>query len=83
MIDWNQIRERFPVTDGVVYLNTAAAGPLARRVMEAASGYYRQMMDDGDVHWDHWLVRRETVRKQIAEFINAEPNEIGLTTNTS
>ncbi len=53
MIDWNQIRERFPVTDGVVYLNTAAAGPLARRVMEAASGYYRQMMDDGDVHWDH------------------------------
>src|SRR6266496_6613693 len=83
MIDWNQIREQFPVTDGVVYLNTAAAGPLARRVMEAASGYYRQMMDDGDVHWDHWLVRRETVRKQIAEFINAEPDEIGLTTNTS
>jgi cysteine desulfurase/selenocysteine lyase len=83
MIDWNQIREQFPVTDGVVYLNTAAAGPLSRRVMEAASGYYRQMMDDGDVHWDQWLARRETVRKQIAEFINAEPDEIGLTTNTS
>ncbi len=83
MIDWNQVRKQFPVTAGVVYLNTAAAGPLARRVMEAASGYYRQMMDDGDVHWDHWLLRRETVRKQIAEFINAEPDEIGLTTNTS
>jgi cysteine desulfurase/selenocysteine lyase len=83
MIDWNQIRAQFPVTDRVAYLNTAAAGPLSRRVREAASGYYQQMMNYGDVHWDLWLARRETVRKQIAEFINAEPDEIGLTTNTS
>jgi cysteine desulfurase/selenocysteine lyase len=82
-MNWDDIRKQFPVTETVAYLNTAAAGPLSRRVMEAATGYYQQMMDDGDVHWDEWLARREIVRKQIAEFINAEPDEIGLTTNTS
>ena len=30
-----------------------------------------------------WFARREHVRKQVASFINAEPDEIGLTINTS
>src|SRR6267143_907084 len=83
MTNWADIRKQFPVTDRVAYLNTAAAGPLARATMEAASGYYRQMTEDADQHWDEWLARREEVRTRVAEFINAEPDEIALTTNTS
>lgn len=83
MIDWSEIRKQFPVTEKSVYLNTAAAGPLAVSTQSAAVEYYQQMMNDGDVHWDDWLARREEVRKQVATFINAEPDEIGLTTNTS
>ena len=83
MINWEEIRNQFRVTEKTAYLNTAAAGPLARATMEAATGYYRQMTEDADQHWDEWLARREDVRKQIAKFINAEPDEIGLTTNTS
>jgi len=83
MINWDDIRKEFPVTNDCVYLNTAAAGPLARMTAQAAQGYYEQMMNDGDVHWDDWLARREQVRAKIAEFINAEPDEIGFTINTS
>jgi selenocysteine lyase/cysteine desulfurase len=83
MIDWVSIRNEFPVTETCVYLNTAAAGPLARETAQAGALYYEQMMNDGDVHWDEWLVRREEVRAQVARFINAEPDEIGFTTNTS
>src|ERR1041385_5628265 len=83
MIDWSEIRKQFPVTETSAYLNTAAAGPLARATVEAASDYYRLMMNDGDVHWDRWLAQREAVRNRIAAFINAEPDEVGLTTNTS
>lgn len=77
------VRSNFPVTEKVAYLNTAAAGPLSRATAEAGSVYYQQMMADGDVHWDDWLTKREEVRRKIATFINAEPDEIGLTTNTS
>jgi selenocysteine lyase/cysteine desulfurase len=83
VIDWPNIRKQFPVTGTCVYLNTAAAGPLARSTARAAAFYYEQMMNDGDVHWDEWLARREQVRAQVARFINAEPDEIGFTTNTS
>lgn len=83
MIDWVNIRKQFPVTSNSVYLNTAAAGPLALSTAKAGAAYYEQMMNDGDVHWDEWLARREEVRAQAARFINAEPDEIGFTTNTS
>jgi len=83
MINWDEIRDRFPLTGRVAYLNTAAAGPVSRASYEAASGYYEAMMRDGDVHWNRWLAEREAVRKKIAQFINAEPDEIGFTTNTS
>jgi len=83
MLNWSEIRKQFPVTDNCTYLNTAAAGPLARATSEAATRYYEQMMSDGDTHWDNWLAKREEVRAKVAGFINAEPDEIGFTINTS
>lgn len=82
-INWTDIRKEFPVTEKLAYLNSAAAGPVSRKSSEAASGYYEKMMSDGDVHWNRWLADRETIRKKIAAFINAEPEEIAFTTNTS
>ena len=83
MTNWADLRAKFPVTSTSVYLNTAAAGPLAESTAKAGQLYYEQMMNDGDVHWDAWLARCEDVRKDVAAFINAEPDEIGFTTNTS
>jgi cysteine desulfurase/selenocysteine lyase len=83
MINWDEIRKQFPVTENSVYLNSAAAGPLSRATAAAATKYYQQMTDDADIHWDEWLARREEVRRKVATFINAEPGEIALTTNTS
>jgi len=83
MVNWADVRAKFPVTQRSVYLNTAAAGPLAESTAKAGASYYEQMMNDGDVHWDEWLAGVEKVRARVASFINAEPDEIGFTTNTS
>lgn len=83
MRNWQSIRQNFPVTERVAYLNSAAAGPVSIASQAAAAGYYEKMMRDGDVHWNRWLADREAVRKKIAAFINAEPEEIAFTTNTS
>lgn len=82
-IDWESVRRDFPVLEDMAYLNSAAAGPVVRPAMEAATNFYREMMEEGDARWDEWLEQREVVRRRIAEFINAEPDEIALTTNTS
>ncbi len=83
MTDWSEIRQRFPVTDRFAYLNSAAAGPVSVASQAAAADYYEKMMRDGDVHWNRWLADREAVRQRIANFINAEMEEVALTTNTS
>src|SRR5215471_20663996 len=83
MTNWSEIRQRFPVTEQFAYLNSAAAGPVSVASQAAAAGYYEKMMRDGDVHWNRWLADREAVRRKIAALINAEPEEIALTTNTS
>jgi selenocysteine lyase/cysteine desulfurase len=83
VIDWGEIREKFPVTGRLAYLNSAAAGPVSVTSQAAAADYYQKMMTDGDVHWTRWLAERESVRARIAQFINAEPDEIAFTTNTS
>ncbi|HXT61599.1 MAG TPA: aminotransferase class V-fold PLP-dependent enzyme [Pyrinomonadaceae bacterium] len=83
MIDWAEIRKQFPVTTKLAYLNSAAAGPVSEAAQAAATDYYQKMMSDGDVHWNRWLAQRENIRERIARFINAEPDEIAFTTNTS
>ena len=47
-IDWNSVRRDFPVLEQTAYLNSAAAGPIPRPVMEAATNFYREMMEEGD-----------------------------------
>jgi selenocysteine lyase/cysteine desulfurase len=83
MTNWSEVRQHFPVTERFAYLNSAAAGPVSVASQAAAAGYYEKMTRDGDVHWNRWLADRESVRLKIAAFINAEPEEIALTTNTS
>jgi selenocysteine lyase/cysteine desulfurase len=83
MIDWTEIRKQFPVTNRLAYLNSAAAGPVSIASHSAATDYYQKMMSDGDVHWNRWLAEREAVRERLAKLINAEPDEIAFTTNTS
>jgi len=82
-IDWAKVRRDFTMLERTAYLDSAAAGPIPRSVMSAAAGFYQEMMEGADARWEEWLNRREEVRRGVASFINAEPDEIALTTNTS
>jgi selenocysteine lyase/cysteine desulfurase len=81
--DWASVRAEFPVTERYAYLNSAGAGPVSRRVAAAAEQFYRESVESGDRQWNVWLDRRERARADVARLINAEPDEIAFTTNTS
>jgi cysteine desulfurase/selenocysteine lyase len=82
-LDWAGVRAEFPVTETFAYLNSAGAGPVSRRTADAAAQFYRESLESGDRLWEHWLARRERARADVARLINAEPEEIAFTTNTS
>jgi cysteine desulfurase/selenocysteine lyase len=81
--DWAGVRAEFPVTETYAYLNSAGAGPVSRRTADTAAQFYRETLESGDRLWEHWLARRERARADVARLINAEPEEIAFTTNTS
>lgn len=82
-IDWGRVREEFPVTARMSYLNSAGAGPVSRRTQAAADEFYRETLEGGDRAWEAWIARRARARAAVARLINAEPEEIAFTTNTS
>lgn len=81
--DWRSIRGDFPVTESIAYLNSAASGPVPRAVHASATQFYEEVLEGGDRLWEEWLARRERARASVARLINAEPDEIAFTTNTS
>lgn len=83
MVDWNKIREEFPVCKKYVYLNPAGGSPVSKSAADEGRRFYDEMLEHGDTFWDIWLERTEKVRTTLAEYINASRDEIGFTTNTS
>ncbi len=77
------IRELFPVTRNYVYLNHAAVCPISTLVYERAQRHMRDVMENGAAHFHEWLAAVKETRRLAARLINATPEEIAFTPNTS
>ncbi len=81
-IDVGAVRERFPIFQKQVYINSCSQGALSQDVRQA----YEQYLCDWDEHgapWDYWVERAESVRASMATLINAHPDEVAVTTSVS
>lgn len=76
-------RDLFPVTKNLVYLNTAAVGPLSVRAYEAMERFLRDQRDFGAAHWREWYAEYDRLRESAARLIGAQPSEIAILKNTS
>jgi selenocysteine lyase/cysteine desulfurase len=83
MVDWNKVREEFPVCKKYIYLNPAGGSPVSLSAANEGKRFYDEMLEFGDIYWEKWLERTDKVRKELASFIGADREEIGFTTNTS
>src|SRR3989440_418269 len=75
-------RHRFPIFGQRIYINSCAQGALS----DAVRGAYEQYLRDWDEYgapWEYWVERGEAARASFADLINAEPDEIAVTTSES
>jgi selenocysteine lyase/cysteine desulfurase len=78
----DRIRHRFPIFERLVYVNSCSQGALS----DAVRGAYEAYMSDWDEHgapWEYWVERTEAARAAFAGLVNAEPDEIAVTTSLS
>lgn len=77
------MRFRFPALSRNIYLNTAGGAPIPDVAHEAASGYYREAFEDGDIHWNTWLDRTDAARKSVGELVGSPAEHVGFVGNAS
>lgn len=75
-------RKCFPVLAEKIYLNSCSQGALSQDVEEAMLEYLRTWHRHGSP-WDIWVEQYESGRRQFAEFIGAEPEEVALVASAS
>ncbi len=76
------IRDRFPIFEKKVYLNSCSQGALSTDVMQAYQAYLRDWDEKGSP-WELWVERSETARQQFAGLVNADPHEVAVCTSVS
>jgi selenocysteine lyase/cysteine desulfurase len=80
------LREEIPVLDDVTYLNTGAASPAPRSVVEAATDEIERQQyvaPGGEGAYPALFDTFEDTRERVAEFLGADTDEIALTNSTA
>ena len=82
LFDAAAVRNEFPVTKRMLYLDSAHQTPLASSVRAALHDFYSEGHETAGPK-PVWLRRVEHTRARVASLFNAKPSEIAFTKNTS
>ena len=80
---WDAISKHFLFKDGLIMMNNGTVGPMPKPVFNTLMKYFKiQVTNPFDVY-NYFPVKREEVRIKLAKFINASPDEVVITRNTT
>jgi selenocysteine lyase/cysteine desulfurase len=82
-MDWDKLRNEFPVTPRWAFLDHAAVAPLSGRAQQAMAQWAGDMAENGEVYESRWVKRVEEVRRLAGRLLNADPLDVAFIKNTS
>ena len=77
-----EVRSHFPILRDKTYLYSCSQGALSDAA-EAGMKAYAESWRTSSAPWDEWVGACEALRAEFARFINAEPDEVAITTSAS
>lgn len=80
--DVEAIRKLFPAVEKMTYLDSGFQTPMSRPVRDALETFIREGFETAGPK-SVWLDRMEETRAKVAALLNAAPEEIAFTKNTS
>jgi cysteine desulfurase/selenocysteine lyase len=83
-VDFDKIRHsEFPALKHAIQLKASGGSPMCRSAFEASERYLKEMCFEGDIYYDRYLAGVDNARRLTAQYLNAEPDEIGFQVNSS
>jgi len=83
MTELKKLREEFPVTNRLMFLDHAAVSPLPARTVDAMSWFLRDICDNSVLHKQEWNRKVNEARALAAKMLNCTPQEIAFVRNTT
>ena len=83
MLDWEDLRRFFPVTQKYIYLDHAGVSPLSTQVQSSMEAFLKEATENGYTNPEMWTETIESCRQSAARLINANPDEIAFVKNTT
>lgn len=77
------IRALFPITQNLVYLNSAAVSPMPTTAIEAINVQLADVAANGSAHYQDWVDTKSRARAIAAEMLAVRPDQIAFLRNTS
>ena len=82
-IYWDALRKHFIFQDGLIMMNNGTVGPMPKPVFNTLMKTFKiQATNPFDVY-NYFPKKKEEVRAKLARFINASPEEVVITRNTT
>ena len=80
---WDALRKEYLFEDGLVMMNNGTVGPMPKPVFNTLMKIFRvQVTNPYDVY-NYLPAKKEEVRRKLADFIGASPEEVVLSSNTT
>jgi len=80
---WEEIRGLYGFEDRFIMMNNGTLGPMPKPVFNTLTRTFRVQMTNPYDGYNYLPTFRESVRRKLAAFVNASPDEIALTSNTT
>ncbi|PIP94429.1 MAG: hypothetical protein COV37_02020 [Bdellovibrio sp. CG11_big_fil_rev_8_21_14_0_20_39_38] len=83
LMDWNIIRQQFPITQNQTYLMNAAVSGMHERTLKVANEMLMKIAMKGAIADEDYFNLIVSSKDIAAQFVNAGPAEVVFTSNTS
>jgi len=80
---WEEIRKLYDFEDRFIMMNNGTLGPMPKSVFNTLMRNFRVQVSNPYDGYNFLPTFRESVRTKLAAFINASPDEVALTSNTT
>jgi len=80
---WNAVRRHFLFQDGVIMMNNGTVGPMPKPVFNTLMKTFKVQATNPYDTYAYIPRKKEEVRRKVAEFIHADPEEVAITQNTT
>ena len=80
---WEEIRSLYDFEDRFIMMNNGTLGPMPKSVFNTLMRYFRVQVSNPYDGYNYLPAIRESVRDKLAAFVNASPDEVAITSNTT